>query len=243
MILDKTLLLAGDTSRAKAYAQAMAHHGMVPGLAVVFGKASGDGSAPAPTCSETTPEGLFYPDLSVPLRETISSAGWRSVVSPTGDVNDPEIMEILTGEKPELVIYAGYGGQIVSGRILGTAPFLHMHSGRLPDERGSTTLYYSILRRGGCSVSALLLDEKIDTGPILMRKDYPLPPPSCDIDHLYDSAIRADLLIDTLAFYVEKGRLPEPLEQNRSEGKTYYIIHPVLKHIAILSVRNRPRRK
>ena len=53
------------------------------------------------------------------------------------------------------------------------------------------------------------------------------------MDYIYDSAIRSDLLIETLKIYKENGFFPEFFSQE-GKGKTYYVIHPLLKHIAML---------
>ena len=96
---------------------------------------------------------------------------------------------------PELVIYSITGGQIVSDELLGIGPrFLHMHPGWLPDFKGSTTIYYSILNGELPSVTGLFLDKNIDTGPILHRQIFSLPPKWMDFDNTYDSLIRSEVL-------------------------------------------------
>jgi hypothetical protein len=55
---------------------------------------------------------------------------------------------------------------------------------------------------------------------------------SCD-HHIYDSGARAKVLVETLQNYLKNGGWKFDLPANIG-GETYYIIHPVLKHIAIL---------
>ena len=81
-----------------------------------------------------------------------------------------------------------------------------------------------------------MLAEHIDSGPIIARQRYPVPPPETDIDYYYDSVIRADLLISTLKRWRDEGDFEVPREQSLHEGATYYVIHPVLKHIALISM-------
>jgi len=82
-----------------------------------------------------------------------------------------------------------------------------------------------------------VLDAHIDTGPVVARKHYPAPPAGTDIDRRYDPAIRADLLRQVLSSYHSSGHLPlEPQQQAGSQGSTFYVIHPVLKHLALLSL-------
>ena len=53
------------------------------------------------------------------------------------------------------------------------------------------------------------------------------------VDQVYDPYIRSETLIEIL-----KNNLIETedfIKQNSEKGNTYFIIHPVLKHIAILN--------
>jgi len=134
----------------------------------------------------------------------------------------------------------GHLGIAEDGRPFGEAEIgCDDHAGALPNYRGSTTIYYSILQEQNCAASAILLANDIDTGPIVASKTYPAPPTNIDIDYIYDSAIRADLLVTVLNNYAEHGELPTPIHQEIEEGQDYYIIHPVLKHLAMLSIGNR----
>lgn len=237
MKVRSSLFLASYSARSKAYAQAMVENGLEPEKILLYGDRRKD--APQKTsgpCGADESTGLFFPDLSIPLKRTVLEAGWEHQETGCENINAPDIEEAIRQMNPKIVIYAGYGGQIVGERALNAAPFLHAHSGWLPDERGSTTIYYSILARRKCGVSVLTLSPVIDEGPILLRKEYPRPKPGWDIDYLYDNAIRADLLVDVLRVYQDDGAFPPPISQDRHEGSAYYVIHPVLKHISMLSL-------
>ena len=116
--------------------------------------------------------------------------------------------------------------------------FLHFHSGYLPKYRGSTTIYYSILNNEKCGVTAILLNEKIDMGKIVGKKTYEKPLFGDDIDYLFDSSIRADLMIDVLTNYINNGFFSNTETQESTSGETYFVIHPLLKHFSILSLKN-----
>ena len=136
-----------------------------------------------------------------------------------------------------MVIYSGFGGQIVSDKLLDFGiPFLHVHSGWLPEYRGSTTIYYSLLQDFECGVSAILMDKNIDDGPIIKRRIYPPPPKGMNIDYLYDNAIRANLLIEALESWLVDGCFSDGTQQTEEDASTYYVIHPLLKHIALLAL-------
>ena len=75
---------------------------------------------------------------------------------------------------------------------------MHCHPGTLPQYRGSTTFYYEILQKRFPSVSCIILDESIDTGPILAIKTFPIPFRTDNVDTLYEPCIRANLLCDVI---------------------------------------------
>jgi len=234
MKLDGVLFLAAFTPRSQAYAQAMSKADLHPECVLLYG--SPDGVLPGQSNkinSSVSGEQVFYPDFSEQLGETVEKNSWDREIIPTSHVNDKAIFDEISNIRPRLVVYSGYGNQIVGAELLKLVPFLHIHSGWLPEYRGSTTLYYSWLKEGYCGVSAILLRKEIDTGPIIARKKYPPPPPEVDPDYVYDSAIRSDLLIDVIQEHSRHNKFDNLLNQPLV-GNNYYVIHPVLKHIALL---------
>lgn len=227
------ILLAAPGARSRAYVQALVAAGLAPERVVLMGDE-------VETTIGRGPEGcaaVRLPDPDEPVPVTCARAGIPLGLCEVSNVNDPAVVELLKAAAPRVVIYSGWGGQIVSAGLLGLGfPFLHLHSGDLPDYRGSTTIYYTLLHRTQPGVTAILLDPTIDTGPIIARRQYPPPPSGLDIDRIYDPAIRADLLVRVMAEYARTGALPVASPQQTGEGMTYYVIHPVLKHLAILSL-------
>jgi len=234
--LEGVVFLAADTLRSRAYAQAMEVAGISLDDALLV-KSVGLarwGQAENVETGNSDFGDIFVPDLSIPLEETLPRLCRTTKVTQAGTVNDSSVTDWIESTSPELVFFSGFGGEIVGRALLNTKPpLLHIHSGWLPDYRGSTTIYYSYLRQRSCGVSAFLLRETIDTGPIVSRRRYPSPPPGADVDYYYDSAIRADLLVHVLLHWGEHGRFPNFIKQSSGSGITYFIIHPVLKHIAL----------
>lgn len=235
--MDDVVFLAARTARSQAYAQALVRAGLAPAHTLLLDPGTPAAPyAPAPTTSAV---GISLPDLTQPLTATFAQAGWSHESLETGDVNDSRAMVALQRLRPRLVIYSGFGGQLVGSELLAMGcPFLHLHSGWLPEFRGSTTLYYALLCGQRPAVTAIVLDPRIDEGRILLRRRYPVPPPGCELDLLYDNAIRADLLVRVLRRYLRRGALWNGRAQRPDEGRSYYIIHPVLKHLARLSQHN-----
>lgn len=238
MSLHGVIVVAAHTMRSQAYLQALAHHGLEPDRVVLYGKCDGAASLKRPDFASW--EGIALPDPAETVEATCRKSGWLTVTCASNDINAPELFEAVGEASPRLVIYSGYGGQIIGPLLLGSGPrFLHVHSGWLPDYRGSTTLYYALLNGDLPAASALILDRTIDTGPVVARRHYPLPQAGMDVDRIYDSAIRADLLVRVMKQYARKGRFEQKAAQDVEQGTTYYVIHPVLKHLAMLSLERR----
>ena len=146
-------------------------------------------------------------------------------------------MNILKKSSFNTFIYSGYGGVLLKKQILSIGKnFLHIHGGYLPDFKGSTTNYYSLIKENSIGASAIFLTQEIDSGPIFLRKKYQSPEKKEFIDHIYDSAARAKVLIETLESFKKSGEF-SPLKGEFKKGNTYYVIHNFLKNIEILSKR------
>ena len=233
--LDGVLLIAAHSARSQAYLQTLLANGFAPAHVLLLGEAPVQQAETSQRAAQRL-HGVLLPDLDEPLSSSIDKAKIAVTTLATRDINAAEVAEQVNRLAPRLVIFSGYGGQIVGAGLIDLGvPLLHVHSGWLPDYRGSTTVYYSLLEERRCAASAIILDNDIDTGPVLARKHYPAPPLGTDIDRRYDTAIRADLLLDVLRNYHATGRLT--IEQHqRDAGQTYYVIHPLLKHLALLSL-------
>jgi len=75
------------------------------------------------------------------------------------------------------------------------------------------------------------MNKNLDTGDMIFQKIFEKPNHEF-IDNVYDPHIRSETLLEILnQNLIEKG---EFMKQDK-EGETYYIVHPILKHISILS--------
>lgn len=235
----RLLLLAGNTSRSRAYAHTL---GSIPGIEV-HGLFYGfeERKMTNPDLDEQTKHNLEkinlnIVDLSIPLPDTFEMNNWTYEHASTSDVNSESIVNRIHILQPDFVIFSGYGGQILRKEHFETGiHYLHMHPGSLPEERGSTTIYYSILNQKKCTVTAFFMTPKIDSGQIVVKKEYDIPRGKTNMDIWYDACVRADCLREAvLALLMDKTLATDwpPFE----DSEEYYIIHPVLKHIALLSL-------
>lgn len=146
------------------------------------------------------------------------------------DINHDELLEYVKQSKMDYFIFTG--GGILRSKILNVdTKFIHFHPGIVPDYRGSTCYYYSIINEDKCGVTSFIMNEGLDTGPIVHQKIFQKPN-HVFIDEIYDSYIRSETLLDVLKNNMLENEI---ITQDLEEGNTYFIIHPVLKHIAILS--------
>ncbi len=233
--LNNVVMIAAHSARSQAYLQTLLANDLAPAHVLLLGEANAPAAEPAPPAELL--HGVLLPDLNISLETSLAAASIAFSQLDTRDINAATVREQVQALQPRVIIFSGYGGQLVGAELIDLGiPLLHVHSGWLPDYRGSTTAYYSLLEEGRCAASALILDKQIDTGPVLARKHYPAPPMGTDIDRRYDTAIRADLLLQVLRAYQATGELAIEMQQEVEHGNTYYVIHPVLKHLALLSL-------
>ena len=240
MKLENVLFLAAATARSKAYAYALYKAGFSVDSVLLLKKPgdqkSGSGN---PEAELEEVNGILLPDLSSPLIGMCERVSSQIDEVSCSSIGDDHVVSYIAEKKPKLIIFSGFGGELVPSIFFSFGiPFLHMHAGWLPEYRGSTTIYYSLLEGATCGVSALLLDEKIDNGPIVGRREYPPPPKGIDIDYIYDNAIRADLLVSVLSNWHVDQSFHSTEAQEHERSTTYYVVHPLLKHIALLGLEN-----
>lgn len=221
MKLRDTILVAAYTARSHAYVESMYDAKMRLRGVVLYGE-----DRPAPW-------NVYYPGALAEKAHRLTA----NVATPAAaSINSDEVIAAIIHLKPKLIIYSGAGGEIVGNVLLSRQiPVLHIHAGYLPSYRGSTTVYYSLLREKRAGVSGILLSNKIDCGTVMAKKWFAPPSNGENIDYVYDPMIRAQLLVEILAKYARSKKLiGRP--QIKNTGTMYYVIHPILKHIAMLQL-------
>ena len=130
-------------------------------------------------------------------------------------------------------VYSGKAGVLISASALEHFnEVLHINGGYLPDFRGSTTFYFSILAEGQIGASSIILNKEIDQGDILVRQKFK-PVSRIDVDYVLDPLVRANVLISTLRKLSSERTEGIVLIQNVDSGTKYRVIHPVLKWKAL----------
>lgn len=226
-------MIAADTSRSRVYIQSLINAELYPSYVLIL-KNNSNTNLPGQINKIEYAKGNYQINLSTPIKTSLRSKYIDFEEVDTHDIHAPDIIEKIRNRNESFFIYSGYGGVILKKKLFSTGKnFLHVHGGYLPNYKGSTTNYYSLIRENKIGASSIFLNEKIDSGPLLHRKYFPPPSDRTKIDHFDDSIVRAKVLIETLVKYKELNKFE--YYNNVGEGEMYYIIHPLLKHIAILS--------
>lgn len=228
MLLSDFVFLAADTARSRAYLQVMLKNSLKPSYCLIF-------SDMELKNNNAASEKPFF-DIDKSLVYSLQEAGIPYSIIKTRDINSEILVEKISELEQSYIIYSGYGGGILKKPLFTTGKkFIHVHAGLLPQYRGSTTAYYSILNDGTISATAFFLNEKIDEGDIITEETFSVPK-GVDVDYIYEPYIRACVLVKALKRYLENDCVFKTSIQDPAEGETYFIMHPVLKHLAIMKI-------
>lgn len=235
MILEEFALLASDTARTKAYLQAMIRENIFPGICVVYSDNISGMKEEAEKYHISREEDKYF-DRNIPILFSLNEAGISYLLLENKDINSEQMRDILLGLRQQYLIYSGYGGYILKEHLFHMdKKFIHVHAGILPQYRGSTTVYYSFLQEKEFGATAIFLSEGIDEGEMIAQEVFPVPEELVNIDYVYEPYIRSRVLIKALRQYLEKGELAG-IGQTTEGAEIYYIIHPLLKHLAIAGI-------
>lgn len=143
-------------------------------------------------------------------------------------VDHKNVKKFLIKLKEQIIVYSGYSGKIIKSKSLfKNKIFLHSHSGKLPKYKGSTTIYYSLIKEKKIYCTTFIMNSQIDQGIILLVKKYPLIKKYKYLDN-YDNKIRAQNIVDTL---INFHKLKKKAYKAKNNSVPYYIIHPVLRYL------------
>lgn len=146
----------------------------------------------------------------------------------TNSVNSSKIIKLLNKKKNK-TIYSGYPGEIVKNKILLKKNLIHCHPGDLPMFKGSTTIFYSAIIKKKITVTCFRINNKIDEGEILYKKNFKIPKNKVFLNSTYDDKIRAETIIE----FLKKGKKKYQFLKKNQNFDTYYVAHPIIRSIVI----------
>jgi methionyl-tRNA formyltransferase len=134
------------------------------------------------------------------------------------DLNNLDFQEQFIEEKLDLAIVVAYG-KIIPKNILSLTKkgFLNLHGSILPKYRGSSPIETAILKDDkDTGVSIILMDEKMDHGPIISKATVAIDnwPPKASVLAKKIVSMGAEILIDSLPKFLSGELKPEPQDHS-----------------------------
>jgi hypothetical protein len=165
--------------------------------------------------------------------------------------DDPDLHRRIARERAGTFLYTN-GGRVPASLL--DRPglrILHIHPGVVPEVKGSDCLFWSMLTRGRPGMSCFYMNAGIDTGDIILTREFdpPLYPQLNDIGdtdlayrallHAYDPHLRAQTLLDIVKLSPD-GRLGDlpSTRQAPGAGRSYFWMHPRLVAKALRLIAN-----
>jgi len=116
-------------------------------------------------------------------------------------INTPEVVAFLKTFNADLFIVISYG-QILTSEVLGVPKIfaINAHASQLPKYRGAAPVNWAIIKgEVATGVTIMKLDEKMDTGPVLLQKELTILPDENAIELEERLAVTAsELLVSSL---------------------------------------------
>jgi folate-dependent phosphoribosylglycinamide formyltransferase PurN len=107
---------------------------------------------------------------------------------------------------------------------------LNPHMGLLPRYRGMNVAEWSRLEGSAAGVSVHLVDEGIDTGPIVATRSVDVS--ACRSVATLRKVVHGaqlELLGEVVRYVQQTGQLPHHVDQTADDGRQYFAMHPELK--------------
>ena len=150
----------------------------------------------------------------------------KTLLLNTKNINSKLISKNINFLKKK-IIYSEYPEQIIKNIKILKKKIIHFHPGDLPQFRGSTTIYYTLILKKNITVTGFIMNRNIDEGRILFKKKFYVPKNILSINDNFDHKIRASTLV---SFLTSKNRKSFKKIKTK-KNNIYYIAHPILRAI------------
>jgi len=156
--------------------------------------------------------------LAPPPLKPVATAHRVPVLQPRR-VRDPEAIEKLRALEPELQVVVAYG-QVLPPAVLEIAPrgTVNVHASLLPFYRGAAPVQRALAAgETETGVTTMLLDEGLDTGPLLLASQTPIGPDETAGELQGRLAqLGASLLLETLHGLASGSVVPQPQDHTKA---------------------------
>lgn len=136
--------------------------------------------------------------LTPPVVKTLALKHSIDVYQPNR-LRDEDVVEELLKIECDYIVVAAYG-QILPKSILDHAPCINLHASILPQYRGASPIQQSLLNNDAkTGVTAMLMDEGLDTGDIIKIDEIDIPKDMV-VGELFDALTKTatELTVDVL---------------------------------------------
>jgi len=155
--------------------------------------------------------------VSPPVKR--AAVAWGLPVVQPASLKQAGVVEQLTGFTPDVIVVAAFG-QILPQSVLAMPRLgcINIHPSLLPRFRGASPVASAILAGDEFTgVSLMLMDEGLDTGPILARAQIPISAQDTTGSLTAKlSWLGARLLLEVLSYWLRGQLTPQP--QNEAEA-------------------------
>ena len=177
------------------------------------------------------PKGRGRKVIPPPVKQAAIDLGYP-VLQPAS-VKKKEFVEVVTRDKPDFLVVVAYG-RILPKTILQLPKLgtINLHASLLPKYRGPAPIQWAIINGETVTgVTAMLMDEGLDTGDILLAVEEKISPADTSAT-LHDrlAELGANLLVDTLNRY-SKGQI-RPVQQDHNQASQAPLLKKSDGHIA-----------
>lgn len=128
-------------------------------------------------------------------------------------INRPEALGYLRGLSPDLMVVAAFG-QLLKREVLGLPRrgCINIHASLLPKYRGAAPIQWAIIRgERWTGVTTFLIDEGMDTGPILLQRAVRIGEDETAGElEARLARLGAELILETVEGYLGGGIRPKP---------------------------------
>jgi folate-dependent phosphoribosylglycinamide formyltransferase PurN len=165
------------------------------------------------------------------VREVARTYGFPVVTC--GDQNSPRAVAQLKQWSPDLAIFTG--GNILRDQVLKVPRLgiLNAHLALLPEIRGMSSPEWSLLCGVPLGVTIHFMDSAVDTGPIVLRREF-AGAEGCDsLADLRNKMIAdgIDLIAEAVAG-LDRGTISAVPQTDREKDRQFFVMHEQLKAVA-----------
>jgi methionyl-tRNA formyltransferase len=152
-------------------------------------------------CQPDRPSGRGLTLTVPPVKQAALEAGLE-VLQPEKIRNNTELRSRLETIRPDAIIVVAYG-RLIPGWMLNLPRFgnLNLHGSLLPKYRGAAPIQWAVANGETVTgVTTMRLDEGMDTGDMLLRRELPIGPTDT-AEELFPrlAEVGAPLMVETLA--------------------------------------------